>query len=356
MRDAIHKEIEKLKNTDVSDEELAMFKTRARADLLRGLADNQGLATALAEYQTRYGNWRELFLQLDKVDKVTKADIRRVANQEFSWPQIAPARRLILRLRRRQLQSRTLGARNEGLDEDWSGVRDQWSVVSELRIRMVRLISKPLVTCPFWLGVIAVALLTLLRQLLPIRRTAKPWEQIPVPKLHEFKPQQPKRIELKNGIVVFLQEDHELPFVSGSVTIPRGERDVDPAKAGLVSLYGQAWRTSGTAKMDGDAMDDFLEAKASHIETAGDVDSTVISWDSLKADSGQVFDLAMDLFFHPKFNADKLQLAQQQEATGIVRRNDQEGEIASREAEPGSWCMAPTARTRVSRNWRRSAP
>jgi predicted Zn-dependent peptidase len=82
-REAIHKEIEKLKTTDVTDEELAMFKTRARADLLRGLADNQGMANDLAEYQTRYGDWRELFLQLDKVDKVTKADIRRVANQIF---------------------------------------------------------------------------------------------------------------------------------------------------------------------------------------------------------------------------------------------------------------------------------
>jgi predicted Zn-dependent peptidase len=60
-----------------------MYKTRTRADLLRGLADNQGLANDLAEYQTRYGDWRELFLQLDKVDKVTKADIRRVANQVF---------------------------------------------------------------------------------------------------------------------------------------------------------------------------------------------------------------------------------------------------------------------------------
>jgi predicted Zn-dependent peptidase len=83
MRDAIHKEIEKLKTADVTDEELAMYKTRARADLLRGLADNQGLANALAEYQTRYGDWRQLFLQLDRVDKVTKADIRRVANQVF---------------------------------------------------------------------------------------------------------------------------------------------------------------------------------------------------------------------------------------------------------------------------------
>lgn len=84
MATAIHKEIDKLKTTDVSDEELAMYKTRARADLLRGLADNQGLALALAEYQTRYGDWRELFRQLDRVDKVTKADIRRVANQVFA--------------------------------------------------------------------------------------------------------------------------------------------------------------------------------------------------------------------------------------------------------------------------------
>jgi len=84
MRDAIHKEIDKLKTADVTDEELAMYKTRSRADLLRGLADNQGLSNALAQYQTRYGDWRQLFLQLDRVDKVTKADIRRVANLVFA--------------------------------------------------------------------------------------------------------------------------------------------------------------------------------------------------------------------------------------------------------------------------------
>jgi predicted Zn-dependent peptidase len=83
MREAIHKEIDKLKTSDVTDAELQMFKTRTRVDLLRGLADNQGLANSLAEYQTRYGDWRELFRQLDRVDKVTKADIRRVANQVF---------------------------------------------------------------------------------------------------------------------------------------------------------------------------------------------------------------------------------------------------------------------------------
>jgi zinc protease len=159
----------------------------------------------------------------------------------------------------------------------------------------------------------------------------RPWEKIPIPKMNEFNPQQPKRIELTNGIVLFLQEDHELPFVSGSILIPGGSRDVDPSKAGLIGLYGGTWRTSGMAKIDGDALDDLLEAKAAHIETEGDEDSTALSWDSLKGDADQVFSLAMDLFLHPKFNAEKLQLAQQQEATGIVRRNDDESGIAQRE-------------------------
>lgn len=84
MRDAIHKELNRLKNEDVSDAELERFKTRARADLLRGLGDNEGLAHQLAEYQTRFGDWRQLFRELDKINAVNKADIRRVANKIFT--------------------------------------------------------------------------------------------------------------------------------------------------------------------------------------------------------------------------------------------------------------------------------
>ena len=92
MREAIHKEIDKLKNTDVTDDELQMFKTRARADLLRGLANNEGLAHELAMYQTRFGDWRELFRELDRIDKVSKADVRRVANKVFVASNLTSAR------------------------------------------------------------------------------------------------------------------------------------------------------------------------------------------------------------------------------------------------------------------------
>jgi len=76
-------EIERLKKEDVTDDELRMFKTRAKADLIRGLGSNEGLASQLAIMQLRYGDWRELFRQIERYDKVTKQDIRRVANQTF---------------------------------------------------------------------------------------------------------------------------------------------------------------------------------------------------------------------------------------------------------------------------------
>jgi zinc protease len=169
---------------------------------------------------------------------------------------------------------------------------------------------------------------------LPTTRTtaAEPWAKIPIPALHTFKPEQPRRIELSNGLVIFLQEDHELPFINGTILIRGGSRDEPDAKLGLISLYGETWRTSGTATIDGDQLDDKLEAKAASIETAGGGASTSITWSSLKGDFDTVFAATMDLLLHPTFKAEKLQLAKGQLETAISRRNDDAAGIARREA------------------------
>jgi predicted Zn-dependent peptidase len=84
MAGAIHAEIDKLKKEDISDDELKMIKTRAKANLIRSLDSNSGLATELGLNQARYDDWRELFREVDRIDKITKADIRRVANKTFT--------------------------------------------------------------------------------------------------------------------------------------------------------------------------------------------------------------------------------------------------------------------------------
>ena len=80
---AIRAEIERLKSELVSDEELKKAKTRAKAGLIRALDSNDGIAGQLATYQNRHGDWRELFRSVDKIDKVTKEEIMRVAQATF---------------------------------------------------------------------------------------------------------------------------------------------------------------------------------------------------------------------------------------------------------------------------------
>jgi zinc protease len=161
---------------------------------------------------------------------------------------------------------------------------------------------------------------------------ADTWQQIQIPSLPSFKPPQPKRVELKNGMVIFLQEDHELPLIDGTARIRGGSVNEPAGKVGLVDMYGEVWRTGGTKTQTGDQLDDFLEVRAAKVETGGGPDSTTISWSCLKGDLDDVFKAFVDVLQNPEFRADKLDITQKEEFDGISRRNDDVGEIAHRES------------------------
>src|SRR5258706_11346454 len=156
--------------------------------------------------------------------------------------------------------------------------------------------------------------------------------QIKIPPLHPFHPQQPKRIQVENEMIIFLQEDQELPLVDAPARIRGGARDIPAAKAGMMSVYGQSWRTGGTKSQTGDQLDDFLEARAAKVETGGGADSTNISFSALKGDLNDVFKVFVDVLRDPEFRQDKVDLAKRQLSTNISRRNDDIDEIAGREA------------------------
>ena len=158
------------------------------------------------------------------------------------------------------------------------------------------------------------------------------WKDIPIKPLPQFHPPQPKRIVLPNGMVVFLQEDHELPLVDGVARIRGGGRSVPANKTGLMDVYGEVWRTGGTKSQTGDQLDDFLEQRAAHVETGGGIDSTTISWSCLKGDLDDVFKVFADVLQNPEFRADKIEIAQKGMYDNISRRNDEPGGIAGREA------------------------
>ena len=165
------------------------------------------------------------------------------------------------------------------------------------------------------------------------------------PPLPEFHPQQPKRVQFENGMVVFLQEDHELPLIDAGISIRGGSKSEPEAKTGLVSVMTGSWRTGGTKTRTGDQLDDLLEARAAYLETSPGSLATFVSLSSLKGDFDYVLDLANDLLHNPEFRQEKIDLAKDQLRTGIARRNDSLGQIASREATKiGYGAHSPYAR------------
>lgn len=154
---------------------------------------------------------------------------------------------------------------------------------------------------------------------------------IKTPALRSFSMPQPKRIQLANGMVIFLQEDHELPLVRGSALIRGGGRDVPANKAGLLGIYTSSWRTGGTTSKTGDELDQFLESRAARVETFGSTTSTTVSMDVLKGDLDTVFPIWLDVLRNPAFRQEKIDLAKTQANTGISRRNDEPGGILGRE-------------------------
>jgi predicted Zn-dependent peptidase len=80
----LRKEIERLKSEDITPTELQRVKTQARADLVRSLDSNMGMAQQLLEYEVKTGTWRNLFKQLEQLAAVQAVDVKRVANATFT--------------------------------------------------------------------------------------------------------------------------------------------------------------------------------------------------------------------------------------------------------------------------------
>jgi len=159
----------------------------------------------------------------------------------------------------------------------------------------------------------------------------KDHRDIKYPKLPEFKVPSPETYKLKNGMTVFLIEDHELPLIRVTARVRSGSNYEPAEKTGLGDIFGQAHREGGTSSMTGDEIDDFLEARAAFIETGMGGDVGTASMNCLTDDFSEVFSLFKDVLLDPVFDEAKIELAKRQVKTGIARRNDNVGSIVGRE-------------------------
>ena len=81
LEEAVYAEIEKIRDEGITNDELAGYKQRARAQFIQGLEGNTGMAAQLCWAEMIMGDWRKLFTQLEEIDAITTQDVQRVANE-----------------------------------------------------------------------------------------------------------------------------------------------------------------------------------------------------------------------------------------------------------------------------------
>ncbi|MDJ0798539.1 MAG: pitrilysin family protein [Calothrix sp. MO_167.B12] len=179
--------------------------------------------------------------------------------------------------------------------------------------------------------VIAIACLLFTFNLSWAATEAKHYTDLQFPPLADVNLPNHERYVMKNGMVVYLMEDHQLPLISGSAIVRTGYRLEPGNQVGLASLVGTVMRTGGTKKHSPNELNQILEQKAAAVETGIGGTSGGASFNTLREDLNTVFGLFAEVIREPVFAENKLDLAKTQQKGQIARRNDKPDSIASRE-------------------------
>lgn len=160
-----------------------------------------------------------------------------------------------------------------------------------------------------------------------------PKDKFIFPTLNPINMPKVETVTLKNGMKLFLVEDHEYPTIDMRAMVRVGSVFEPVVKIGLASITGSVLRTGGTTSMTGDEIDKELETMAASVSTGIGQTSGYIMVSVLKEDINRALEILADILMNPVFQEDKIQLAKIQQKTGISRRNDDIGGIAYREFE-----------------------
>ncbi|MCL5021107.1 MAG: insulinase family protein [Bacteroidetes bacterium] len=158
-----------------------------------------------------------------------------------------------------------------------------------------------------------------------------PKEVTSFPALNKVQMPDVKQVTLRNGMRVYLVEDHEYPTVDMRAMVRTGSI-YDPAdKIGLASITGTVLRTGGTTTHSGDEIDKTLETMGAYVETGIEQSSGYVAMSVLKADADKGIAIMADVLMHPAFAENKIDLAKVELRSGISRRNDNIWDITGRE-------------------------
>ncbi len=157
------------------------------------------------------------------------------------------------------------------------------------------------------------------------------YKDLEYPKLSKVEIPEVDRVELDNGMILFLVEDDELPLINMSARISVGSIYEPEDKIGLASITGAVIRTGGSVNKSGDQIDEELESIAASVETGIGQTSGFASMSVLKENVNTGLKILADILMNPAFPEEKIDLQKVEQRSVISRRNDDVNGILFRE-------------------------
>ena len=110
-----------------------------------------------------------------------------------------------------------------------------------------------------------------------------------------------EKFQLKNGLTVYLMEQHEVPVINVSVILPAGAI-YDGEKAGLASLSATALK-HGTKNFTKTRLDEELDFHGASINTFASKESAGLSARMAAKDKDKILNLLKEIILEPSFDA-----------------------------------------------------
>jgi zinc protease len=149
----------------------------------------------------------------------------------------------------------------------------------------------------------------------------------------EYAPPNPAdhRVELSNGMVVFIAEDLALPLIDVSLQLRVGSWLEPEGKAGLAGLTGAQMRRGGTASMTAEELDERLDFLAAQVSTGIGETGGFASLNCLSDNFDEALGVFVEMLREPRFQDSRLALAKEQSLQEMAKRNDESDAIERRE-------------------------
>ncbi|HEV8238649.1 MAG TPA: pitrilysin family protein [Thermoanaerobaculia bacterium] len=139
------------------------------------------------------------------------------------------------------------------------------------------------------------------------------------------------RHALKNGIPVFVAEDHSLPLVQIHLAVAAGDFQDPPDRVGLAGLTGAMLRRGGAGAWNADAFDARADLLGAELDSIGANTRSGVSLDCSSRVLADALPLFAAMVRAPRFDATRFERARANLRESLARREDDPLDVLDRE-------------------------